>query len=228
MASHKDINVGDTNWVIRVDGKDVRVKVLEKLPKASGRGYEFRCKRMDNGNRVIGRNLTRGSGAFRRPGESPKTTGFAKGKKPPARRASSKPARSAYASPPPTTTSYTNPPASAFFSQVQEPGMSRSPSPSAGSSNGGRSSASGLGSLRGRGRASRSAAPSPARSSDPAPSQARREIERNLKHANLQPLVVELVKSLISSDGTEFSIQQIYGRVMANHRMRSFGMPFRS
>jgi hypothetical protein len=75
MASHNEIKPGDTCWVVRIAGEDVRVKVMEKNPKASGRGFEFRVRRIGAGGRVEGRNLTRGSGALRKPGTPVKAFG---------------------------------------------------------------------------------------------------------------------------------------------------------
>jgi hypothetical protein len=211
MASHTEIRVGDTDWVIRVGGEDVHVKVLEKAKKASGRGYEFRCKRVGADGRVVGRNLTRGSGAFRKPGESPKTTGFSKNKP------KAKPRTHKRASAPKPRP---RPQASAFFSEIREPGT-----PGTFPSNG---KPSGLGSLRGRGRRTSYATSSPARTAAvSSSSQARREIEKQIKHAGLQPLVAELVKELVRCDGTEHAAQQIYGRVMGEYRMcRYTGRPF--
>jgi hypothetical protein len=229
MASHREIKVGDTDWVIRIAGEDVQVKILEKLKKSSGRGYEFRCKRFSNG-RSVGRNLTRGSGSFRRPGQQPKATGFAGNKpappkraaKPAAKRAAAKPRVRSYTAP---TTSYSrNPPPSAFFPKVQEPGApSRR---SASSSANGRPGKGKLGSLRGRGSSSATRAPAQAADS-PSPTKARREIEKLLKQAGTSDLVKDLVKRLINSDGTEHAAQRIYGEVMSQHRMRSYGMGFR-
>jgi hypothetical protein len=222
MASHTEIKVGDSNWVIRVAGEDVRVKVLEKTKKASGRGYEFRCKRVGADGRVTGRNLVRGSGALRRPGEPTRTTGFSKNAPPRAPKAKPKKsarARSSSPGPAPSARGYSGPPpASAFFSTVQEPGR---PRPSNGSS------ATKLRSLRGRGRAP-SAKPSPARAGAPTPSRARREIEKQLKHAGLTPLVSSLMTELLKCGGTEHEASSIYARVMSSHRMSSRGVPFRT
>jgi hypothetical protein len=217
MASHTEIKVGDSNWVIRVAGADVQVKVLEKIKKASGRGWEFRCKRFQNG-RSVGRNLTRGSGAFRRPGEPTKTTGFSKKPRTPARKPRA--ARRAPAPAPAAPAYQSNPPASAFFSEIQEPGKARPSSRQPASTR--------LGSLRGRGR-TKSSASAPARAaSSPTPSAARREIEKLLKQAGLTPVITDLVKALVNSDGSMFTAEQVYARVMADHRMRSFGgAPFR-
>lgn len=219
MASHTEIRVGDSNWVIRVAGEDVQVKVLEKIKKASGRGWEFRCKRFQNG-RSVGRNLHRGSGAFRRPGEPTRTTGFSKASAKPKKARKPRASRAPRPAPAATPAYQSNPPASAFFSEVQEPGQARSSSRQPASTR--------LGSLRGRGRA-RSSAPAPARAGSAAtPSAARREIDKLLKQAGLTEVVTDLVKALVHSDGSMFSAEQIYARVMADHRMRSFGgAPFR-
>jgi hypothetical protein len=222
VASHTEIKVGDTDWVIRIGGEDVQVKVLEKTRKASGRGYEFRCKRF-KGGRSVGRNLVRGSGALRRAGEPVRASGFTKnGSSPsaPAPRTRAKPKSRAKPKPRArASTSYLqNPPASAFFSEVQEPGAPRSATASS-SSAGGR-----LGSLRGRGRAN--SKPAPARQ-EQSPSAAKREIEKQIKHAGVSDLVADLVKALIRCDGTEHSAQQVYATVMSEHRMRGFGVSFR-
>jgi len=225
MANHAEINVGDTNWVVRISGEDVRVKVLEKTKKASGRGWEFRVKRFMDG-RTVGRSLTRGSGAFRVPGQPPRRTGFSIGGGEGLSRVpgsgpvvSKKKTRTAAPATKPRARSRTRarvnnpPPASAFFSEVREPG-----SPSSGSSPAGQ-----LGSLRGRGRA-KVRAPAPARPAHKSPASARREIERLIKHAEFTPLVENLVKRLIRCNGTEHDTGRIYGIVMSEHRL---GMPFR-
>jgi hypothetical protein len=231
MASHTEIKVNDSNWVIRAGGVDVQVKILEKIKKASGRGWEFRVKRVGADGRVTGRNLVRGSGALRRPGQPTRTTGFskngpakkAKPKAKPKAKAPPKPRRSRSPGPAPSPYGYSGPPpASAFFSGVQEPGGPRSSPPR----NGRSSSATRLGSLRGRGKAP--SKPSPARPGTPSPSQARREIEKQLKHANLSPLVSTMVKELIKTDdGTDHTVTRVYGHVMSGHRLSRHGVPFR-
>lgn len=223
MASHTEINVGDTCWVIRISGEDVAVKVLEKMRKASGRGWEFRVKRFQNG-RSVGRNLTRGSGALRRAGEPVKSTGFSKnGSAPKAPKAPKAPrapkrrarARTAPLPTPPAPSRYArNPPASAFFSGVQEPGAPRSATASS-------PAAEGLGSLRGRGRKAAKRPTAPARK-EVTPAAARREIEKLLKKAEFSPLVANLVKGLIRCDGSELAASRIYGDAMAEHRMGPF------
>ncbi len=223
MASHTELRVGDSDWVIRDGGVDVQVKILEKTKKASGRGWEFRVKRVGSDGRVTGRNLVRGSGSLRRPGVPPKTTGFAKGKGTKkvmaARKNTPKPTK-----PRAAPRVRRNPPASAFFSEVQEPGTSRSSSVTP---NG---SASGLGSLRGRGRSRRSSAAAPARPgrAGTTPSQARREIEKQLKYADLPPLVNGLMKALFKSDGTTTSVSRIYGEVVHSYNMSLHGGAFRT
>jgi hypothetical protein len=224
MASHAEIKVGDTDWVIRMGGADVSVKILEKIKKASGRGYEFRCKRFQNG-RSVGRNIVRGSGSFRRQGQPVRSSGFAKNggapkaaepkaaapKSPPRRpRARTKPM------PTPPSPYRRNPPASAFFSEVQEPGASRSPAGHAPAA-GGR-----LGSLRGRGRSTSSpgsTAPARPKEKGTSPSAAKREIERQLKHAGLTPLATQMIKRLIACDGSDLSISRLYGDVMSEYRL---------
>jgi len=219
MASHAEIKVGSTDWVIRIGGVDTPVKVLEKIKKASGRGWEFRCKRFQDG-RSVGRDLIRGSGALRKAGEPVRSTGFAK-KAPaaaaaPRARAGSRHGRSKAkpsALEPPPAYAY-NPPASAFFSGVQEPGNSRPPAVSP--SSGGK-----LGSLRGRGRPTPPRPVAPARTSplSKTPSAAKREIEKLLKQADLPPLVAHMIKGLLGSDGSDFSISRIYGNVMSEYRL---------
>jgi hypothetical protein len=200
MASHAEIKVGDTDWVIRMGGADVSVKILEKIKKASGRGYEFRCKRFQNG-RSVGRNIVRGSGSFRRQGQPVRSSGFAKNggapkaaepkaaapKSPPRRpRARTKPM------PTPPSPYRRNPPASAFFSEVQEPGASRSPA---------------------------GHAPARPKEKGTSPSAAKREIERQLKHAGLTPLATQMIKRLIACDGSDLSISRLYGDVMSEYRL---------
>jgi hypothetical protein len=75
MAGHNEIKVGSTEWVVRIAGEDVRVKVMDKARKANGRGYEFRLKRIGPDGRVVGRNIMRGSGALRKPGDPVKGFG---------------------------------------------------------------------------------------------------------------------------------------------------------
>jgi hypothetical protein len=68
MASHREIKEGSTGWVVRISGEDVPVKVIEKVRKSSGRGFEFKLKRIGSDGKPFGRTLTRGSGAIRREG----------------------------------------------------------------------------------------------------------------------------------------------------------------
>jgi hypothetical protein len=70
VAKHTEIRVGDKDWVVRIGGTDSRVKIVSKEKKASGRGYEFVVQRVNQDGRAVGRKLTRGSGALRRPGEA--------------------------------------------------------------------------------------------------------------------------------------------------------------
>jgi hypothetical protein len=213
MASHTEIRVQDTDWVVRISGEDVRVKVLEKNKKASGRGYEFRCKRVGSDNRVFGRNITRGSGAFRRAGQPTRTTGFSRRAAPRAApRAARRPAVKA------ELALRKNPPASAFFSEVQEPGTPRS-------RNGGRASAPAkLGSLRGRRRPATAPSTTPTRS----PAQVRREIERQIKHAGFTPLVTSLLTNLIKCGGAKHEVRGVLADTMSNHTMSEWGIPFRN
>jgi hypothetical protein len=209
MASHSEIHVGDSHWVIRVGGQDVRVKVLEKTKKASGRGYEFRVKRVGDDNRVFGRNLVRGSGALRRSGEEarpgPTAAPAAEKRKPPTkRRRPSAPAKNGRAKPVR---------ASSFFKSESKP------TSSSGHANPWDSSPSGLTSLRGRGAAPSSSSSTKKRPPGRAPRKPAEEYPSKL--------VEKLCKALKKSDGTERSIQRIYGEILAQHRMSSFGITFR-
>lgn len=79
MAKHTEIKVGSRGeWVVRKNGQDVAVVVTNKSKKVGGRGYQFTVKELRDG-RMVGREFTRGSGSFRRPGQPAKS--FA-GKKP--------------------------------------------------------------------------------------------------------------------------------------------------
>ncbi len=68
MAKHSEIAVGSVGWVIREGGQDVPVKVTSKERKASGRGFEFRVRRIGPDGNATGRSLVRGAGALRKPG----------------------------------------------------------------------------------------------------------------------------------------------------------------
>jgi hypothetical protein len=231
MASHTEIKVNDSNWVVRIGGQDVQVKILEKVKKSTGRGWEFRCKRVGADGRVTGRNLVRGSGSFRRPGVAPRATGFSKNPaaaKPKAKPRKARPKKVAhpapsslgYVGPAPSSLGYVGPapssrghmpPASAFFSETQEPGARRS------------SAASSLGSLRGK---ARPRATKPAAPKGTSPSQARREIERLLKHAGLTDLQATLVREILKSDGSEPRLRQVYANAMGNYRASLHGLRF--
>lgn len=89
MAKHSEVKVGSIgDWVIRDGSQDVPVKVVSKDKKASGRGFNFRVRRVGADGKTFGRTLTRGSGALRRPGTPARTFG---GKNPtPPRRATRK------------------------------------------------------------------------------------------------------------------------------------------
>lgn len=196
MASHNEISVGSTDWVVRVQGADVRVKVTAKNKKASGRGYDFSLRRLDSGGRVHGRTLTRGSGALRKPGTAVKAFGGTRAK--PKAAAKKKPAakpRAAKATaknPPPAVA----PLAATASRRRSAPAASASYSPPK------------LASLRGRGRPS---APSPRAA--PARTKAKEGFMVNPKSAKVTKVIRALVK--LGAEVSDFEVRNTVTTVLS-------------
>jgi hypothetical protein len=204
MASHTEIKVGSTEWVVRIDGEDVPVKVMEKAKKQSGRGYEFRLRRVGPDGRVFGRNLTRGSGALRRPGDPVKAFGGKSAKGP------AGPQKKARRAPPRRNPPKRKPaPATPSFTLPQAPNKS--------SSSGGSSS---LPSLRGRGRSSR-ASSSPKKA---APAQ------DGMRFRPKNELIRKTMRALekLPENADPYMIRNTVADVLAKHESARYFAPFQA
>jgi hypothetical protein len=197
MASHNEIKVGDTCWVIRIAGEDVKVKVMEKNPKASGRGYDFRVRRIGASGRVEGRNLTRGSGALRKPGTPVKGFGGAAPKrKPPARKKAAPKVKSNRPKPAPRASKPT-PYAPAPAAPKRAP----------------------LSSLRGRKKA---APPAP----KPAPAPARRGKE-TIQFRVPNDLIKKVMRKLsaLKKEAGSYEVRNVVASVLAEHERSKYHYP---
>lgn len=129
MANQKDISVGSTDFVVRIGGKDVPVKIMEKKRKQSGRGFEFRVRRVGPDGKVFGRSLVRGSGALRKPGDPVKGFGGKAPKKARApRRAPKRPKTKPNRPTPPPSTSPLSSPGSSSLPSLRGRGRTSSSS----------------------------------------------------------------------------------------------------
>lgn len=194
MAGHNEIKVGSRGeWVVRKDGADVSVVVVNKVKKASGRGYEFVLKEVRDG-RVSGREFTRGSGAFRKPGQPAKSFGgkrTAPPRKAAVRKKASRPAaKHGPVEPPETARSRSRPSISTPNPAPYTPALP---------------------SLRGRGRSSSRISSSVATRA-PARTPAK---EEGIRFSPPSPLAKEIMRAIEKTDGSEFWIRKAFADVMA-------------